>query len=82
MILVMNDKIDFDKTRLMRDTTINEMFAKHDVKFDNEWKRLNKIDTTDLIENVNMDNLDMDNGLNNKDNLDVDNDLNNCMNHD
>ena len=61
----MNDKIDFDKTRLMRDTTITEMFAKHDLKFDNEWKQLNKIDTIDSIENVNMDNLDMDNGLNN-----------------
>ena len=62
----MSDKIDFDKTRMMRDTTINEMFAKHDLKFDNEWKRLNKINTTtDSIENVNMDNMDMDNGLNN-----------------
>ena len=36
LILVMNDKIDFDKTRMMRDTTIKEMFAKHDLKFDLE----------------------------------------------
>merc|ERR1711954_219263 len=43
LILVMNDKIDFDKTRLMCDTTINELFAKHDLTFDNEWKPLNNI---------------------------------------
>merc|ERR1712081_70931 len=46
LILVMNDKIDFDKTKLMRDTTINELFAKHDLKFDTGWKHLYKINTT------------------------------------
>ena len=47
LILVMNDKIDFDKTRMMRDTTIKELFAKHDLKFDLEWKRLNRMDISE-----------------------------------
>ena len=38
--------VDFDKTRMMRNATINELFAKHDMYFDAEWKRLNKIDLT------------------------------------
>ena len=55
------------------------MFAKHDLKFDLEWKRLNKIDISEWFENVNMD---IDNALEYMDNLDVDNDLNNWMSND
>ena len=52
----MNDKIDFDKTRMMRDSTILEMFAKQDLNFDLEWKRLNLIDSSIMDY---MDNLDV-----------------------
>ena len=45
----MNDKVDFDKTKMVRIATINELFAKHDMHFDTEWKQLNKIDTTALM---------------------------------
>merc|ERR1712081_106557 len=76
LILVMNDKIDFGKTRMMRDTTIKEMFAKHDLKFDLEWKQLKKIDISEWFENVNMD---MDNALDYMDNLNVDSDMDNRM---
>ena len=55
LILAMNDKIDFDKTRMMRDSTILEMFAKQDLNFDLEWKRLNLIDSSIMDY---MDNLD------------------------
>ena len=80
LILVMNDKVDFDKTRMMRNATINELFAKHDMHLNAEWKRLNKIDLTDddnflnmnPIVNVNMDNMDMDSRLNNLVKHDID----------
>ena len=50
----MNDKIDFDKTRMMRDSTILEMFAKQDLNFEFEWKRLNLIDLPDHMDNLDM----------------------------
>merc|ERR1711954_215079 len=56
LILAMNDKIDFDKTRMMRDSTILEMFAKQDLNFELEWKRLNLIDSSIMDY---MDNLDV-----------------------
>merc|ERR1711954_398814 len=44
LIMVMNDTVDFDKTKMMHNATISQLFAKHDMYFDAEWKRLNKID--------------------------------------
>ena len=78
LILAMNDKVDFDRIRMMKDSTIMQMFAKHDLKFDLEWKRLNEIniyaldhmDSIDIKADIdvpardNMDILVMDNGLN------------------
>ena len=55
------------------------MFGKHDLKFDLDQKQLNKIDTSEWFENVNMD---MDNALDYMDNLDIDNDLDNWMSND
>merc|ERR1711954_238605 len=60
LILAMNDKIDFDKTRMMRDSTIKEMFTKHDLKFDLECKRLNLIDSSIMDY---MDNLDVETNI-------------------
>ena len=65
---------------MMRNATINELFAKHDMYFDAERNRLNKIDLTsdenclilNPLVNVNIVNMDMNMGLNSLDEHDID----------
>ena len=74
--MVMNEDVDFDRTMKMQECKITELFARQDLEFDIEWRRLNMINNiTDITENdlstelervneTNMDTLNMINDMN------------------
>merc|ERR1711954_251761 len=73
--MILNGNIDFEKIKKMRDTRIDDWFAKSnmilDLDLDIEWKRLNQIDWNDNDLDLDLDNIDL-----TKDHLDIGHDFN------
>ena len=73
LTMILNGNIDFDKVSKMRDTKIDDWLVKcsmnPDMDLDLEWRRLNKINWSDI--DFDLDNIDLTN-----DHLDIGHDYN------